>query len=269
MASNTNNVKLGVCKVFFDGVDLGYTQGGVEFSASTTTHKVEVDQFGKTAIKETITGRAVGVKVPLAETTLQNLAALFPVNPNNVANGAGLVGTTAQRVGVDAGIGVDLLATAKLLALHPLGALDYDFSDEIVIPLANTPGALNYAYKLEDERIFNVDFTGFPDPATGMLFYAGNPFTDAAGKTFTVTGAAAATALTTTGLTNAINGKMVMLGAADATGNAPGFTFRKGYYAKYLTATTLSLHTDAALTSAPIAIGTGGITGTVKLAVLA
>jgi hypothetical protein len=43
---------------------------------------------------------------------------------------------------------------------------------------------------------------------------------------------------------------------------------RKAYYAKYLTATTLSLHTDAALTSSPVAIGAGGVTGTVKLAVL-
>ena len=30
MASSTENVKLGVCTILFDGNDLGYTKGGVE-----------------------------------------------------------------------------------------------------------------------------------------------------------------------------------------------------------------------------------------------
>lgn len=276
MASNTNNVKLGVCKVFLDGVDLGYTQGGVEFSSTTQTHKVEVDQFGKTTIKETIIGRSCMVKLPLAETTLTNLASLFPVNPNNVAFGAGLVGTTKQRVGVDTGVGVDLLATAKVLTIHPFALLDSDFSDEIVIPLANTPGALTFAYKLEQERIFNVDFNGYPDPVSGMLFFAGNPFTDAVGKTFVVTGAAAAAALTGTGFgvsqaASTIHGKMVMLGAGDTnltTTASNTVPFRKGFYAKWISSTSISLHTDAALSSAAVVLGAGGIVGTVNLAIL-
>lgn len=276
MASNTNNVKLGVCKVYFDGVDLGYTQGGVEFSATTMTHKVEVDQFGKTAVKETVIGRSVGVKVPLAETTLANLASLFPINLNNAQFGAGLVGTTKQRVGVDAGVGVDLLASAKLLVIHPYSAIDSDFSDEVVIPLANTPGALTYAYKLEQERIFNVDFAGYPDPTTGMLFFAGNPFTDAANKSFVVTGAAAAATITGTGFgatqgASPVHGKLVMFGAGDTnatTTMGPSHSFRKGYYAKWLSATTIGLYTDAALTVAAPVLGAGGIVGIVNMAVL-
>lgn len=78
MASSTKNVKLGICKIYFDGADLGYTQGGVEVSVSTETFKVEVDQFGKTAINELIQGRTASVTVPLAETTLQNLVATMP-----------------------------------------------------------------------------------------------------------------------------------------------------------------------------------------------
>lgn len=78
MASDTKNVKLGVCKIFFDGHDLGYTKGGVEVTVTTETFKVEVDQFGKTPIKEYIMGRQISVKAPLAETTIQNMAALMP-----------------------------------------------------------------------------------------------------------------------------------------------------------------------------------------------
>ena len=275
MASSTNNVKLGVCKVFFDGVDLGYTQGGVEFMSATETHKVEIDQFGKTAIKETIIGRSCSVKVPLAETTLLNLASLFPVNPNNAQFGAGLVGTTKQRVGIDAGVGVDLLSTAKVLVIHPYALLDSDYSDEIVIPLANTPGALTFAYKLEEERIFNVDYTGYPDPISGMLFFAGNPFPDAAGKTFAVTAIAGATSLTGTGFgasqaASTVHGKLAILGAGDnaATTNAPGYPFRKGYYVKWVSATTIQLYLDAALTQPGPAVGAGGIVGPVNLAIL-
>ncbi|EOD9812545.1 hypothetical protein ACJ8GG_003588, partial [Acinetobacter baumannii] len=69
MASDVKNVKLGVCKIMFDGVDLGFTKGGVDVTVSTETHKVQVDQFGQTPINEYILGRTVVVKAPLAETT--------------------------------------------------------------------------------------------------------------------------------------------------------------------------------------------------------
>lgn len=169
MASDTKNVKLGVCKVFFDDKDLGYTQGGVEVAVKTDTHKVNVDQFGKTTINEYIMGRDVTVKVPLAETTLENLVAIMP--------GATLVtdtiDPTKKYVEVTNGVGTDLLSIAKELRLHPKGLPDTDTSEDFVIPMAATAGGLTFAYKLENERIFNCDFTGYPDPATGKLFVVG------------------------------------------------------------------------------------------------
>lgn len=169
MASDTKNVKLGVCKVFYDDKDLGYTKGGVEVTVKTDTHKVNVDQFGKTTINEYIMGRDVTVKVPLAETTLDNLVAIMP--------GATLVvdagDPTKRHVEVTNGVGTDLLKIAKELRLHPKGLPDTDTSEDFTIPLAATPGGLTFAYKLEDERVFNCDFTGYPDPETGKLFIVG------------------------------------------------------------------------------------------------
>lgn len=78
MASTTENVKLGVCSVLFDGVNLGFTKGGVEVEVATSTHEVKVDQFGETPIGELITGRTVTATVPLAETTLENLVKIMP-----------------------------------------------------------------------------------------------------------------------------------------------------------------------------------------------
>lgn len=280
MASDSKNVKLGVCTVNFDGQDLGYTQGGVEVMVTTDTHEVEVDQFGKTTINEYIMKRTVKVKVPLAETTLDNLVKIMPgatlvsdgakasgtitiaTQPTNgqtiVVNGqtftfktaptlvndvligastaataanlaavlnastlpavaaatytaatnvvtvtydvrgtegnaftlatgtagasvtmsgatlAGGVAVTKARVDVTTGIGVSLLAIAKTLVLHPKDKPSNDLTDDFVIPLAATAGALQFSYEVDKERIFPVEFTGYPD-GQGKLFYVGDP----------------------------------------------------------------------------------------------
>jgi hypothetical protein len=289
MASNTKNVKLGVCKVIYGGLDLGYTKGGVDVTVTTETHKVNVDQFGKTTINEQIMGREVSAKVPLAETTIENMVAVMPgttmttvggtpatgsatitTNPSDddtiVLNGATLtfktvpvdpqdvkIGATASETAtflaavlnastdprlaaatydaaaavvtitygnavvygtagmkstegnaytltagtagakvtlsaatlsggteatkkfasVATGVGINLLDMAKELRLHPLGKADTDKTDDFVIPRAATPGALTFAYKLEDERVYNVEFLGYPDPQTSQLFTVG------------------------------------------------------------------------------------------------
>lgn len=167
MASDIKNVKLGVCTVKFNGVDLGYTKGGVEVTVKTDTHKVNIDQFGKTPINEYIMGREVTVKVPLAETTLDNLVKIMP--------GATLVTDavtpTKKVVNVQTGIGTNLLDIAQALVLRPVGKTDA--SEDFTVFKAATAGALNFAYKLEDERIFSVEFSGYPD-SNGKLFAVGD-----------------------------------------------------------------------------------------------
>lgn len=170
MASDTKNVKLGVCTVTYGGVDLGYTKGGVDVEVATETHEVMVDQFGKSPINEYIMGRSCTVKVPLAETTLENLVKIMP--------GATLVtdtvDTTKKKVVVENGIGISLLDEAKELILHPVANASTNKSDDFVIPLAGTGGNLQYAYKLEEERIFNVTFKAYPDPDDKTLFIVGD-----------------------------------------------------------------------------------------------
>lgn len=280
MASDTKNVKLGVCKVIYNGADLGYTSGGVEVSVTTETHKVMIDQFGKTPVNEYVMGRQVTAKCPLAETTLENMVAIMPgttlttvggtaatgtilvaTNPadgdtivvngltltfktvpvastdiplggsaaatasnlktylethtfaalgdatysvatatvtitakvkgtagNNYTLGAGTAGAkvtlsgaaltggvepTSKSVDVSNGVGTNLLLIAKELRLHPVGKPDTDVTDDFVIPLAATAGALKFAYKLEDERVYDTEFSGYADPVTGKLFTVG------------------------------------------------------------------------------------------------
>lgn len=282
MASSTENIKLGVCRAYFGGIDLGLTKGGVEVSVSTETYKVEVDQFGKTPVSELIMGRNVMARVPMAETTLDNMVRVMPgatlvetggtaatgtitvgTNPtagqtvivngetftfrtgsapltNDVLIGAasantasnlaaklnastspkvavasysaattivtvtyGMKGTegntftlaagtsgatvsgatltggtnpTARRVDVTTGVEQpSLVNLARELRLHPVSKLDSDKSEDFIIPLAATAGALTFAYQVEAERVFNVEFTGYPHPATQRLFTFGTP----------------------------------------------------------------------------------------------
>lgn len=169
--NDPKNVKLGVCKVFYDGVDLGFTKGGVEVTVETETHEVTVDQYGNTPINEYIMGRTVSVSVPLAETTLDNLVKIMP--------GAKLVtdaGSSKKSVLVPTGIGANLIDFAKELILVPKsvgGELDY--SDAVRIPKAATPGAMTFAYRLDEERIFNCNFKGYPAEENGdeILYQVG------------------------------------------------------------------------------------------------
>lgn len=279
MANDTRNVKIGVCRIIYDGVDLGLTKGGVEVEVATETYKVEVDQYGKSPINEIVMSRSCSVKVPLAETTLENLVATMPgatlvqnggakatgtitISTQPVANDtvtvggvvytfkasvvaatdvligasaaataqnlrdtlanstnpivsqavytiatnvvtvtygsfgtngntftlakssagitlsgatlAGGVNPTAAKVNVTNGVGIDLLQISKKLVLHPTALADNDKSQDFVIPRAGTSGGLQFAYKLDQERVYNTTFVAYPDPATGVLFILGN-----------------------------------------------------------------------------------------------
>nr|DAR18997.1 MAG TPA: major tail protein [Caudoviricetes sp.] len=167
--SNTQNVKLGVCRVTFGGTDLGFTKGGVEVSVETQTHEVTVDQMGDTPINEYITSRSCTVTVPLAETTLENLVKVMP--------GATLVTDTQETskkyVTVPTATGQSLLKVAQVLILHPIANADNDKSDDFTVMRAATAGAMSYSYKLDDERIFSCEFKAYADE-DGNLFKVGD-----------------------------------------------------------------------------------------------
>ena len=163
-----NNIKMGTCKITYGGVDLGLTMGGVEVTVETTTHESKVDQFGDTIVNEFIMGRSITAVVPLAETTVEMLATIMP--------GATKTGTGATlRVDVSTGTGISLRETAKPLILHPINKADSDKSEDLTIPLAATPGGINFAYKYDEERIYQADFKGYPDLDSGLLFSYGAP----------------------------------------------------------------------------------------------
>lgn len=168
--TNAEAVQLGTCSVTFNATDLGLTKGGVEVSVATTTYKITVDQFGLTEVNEYITGRTATVKVPMAETDLTKLAAVIP--------GATLVTDavtpTKKKLTVGSSVGVSLRAFADELALHPIALDAADLTQDFTLPIAAPKGEFNFAFKLDEERVYNVEFTGYPDLSTGVLYVIGD-----------------------------------------------------------------------------------------------
>lgn len=169
--NDVSNVKLGSCEVFFDGATVGLTKGGVEVEASTSSKAVTVDQFGETIIDEYITGRTVTVKVPLAESDLANLAAIVP-GANLIVDG---VDPTKMQLEIPTGIGMSLRDSAAELICHPVANAAADKSEDFVVPIAAAKGDLSFAFKHDEERVYMMEFVGYPDIATGLLYIFGDP----------------------------------------------------------------------------------------------
>jgi hypothetical protein len=171
MVSSAENIKMGTCKITFNGQDLGLTMGGVEVTVETTTKETKVDQFGDTVANETIMGRNITVTAPLAETTLDLLVLLMPGATKIVD------GTTSTKIKAEitTGTGISLLSRAKELIMHPINLPDSDVSEDLIIPLAATAGGMTFAFKYEEERVFNATFKGYPDrEQDGLLFIYGD-----------------------------------------------------------------------------------------------
>lgn len=139
--SNTENVKLGPCKITYDGVDLGYTKGGVEVTVETSTYEVTVDQFGEAPIDEYITGRTVTVTAPLAETTKENLERIMP--GASVVNEGASVATGEISVNTNPIDGETLSINGVLYTFKDEATLDND------IAIGGTPDATAAAIQVK------------------------------------------------------------------------------------------------------------------------
>ena len=109
--------------------------------------------------------------------TVGNSFTLAKSGTNPTVSGATLsTGTAAtrKRVEIPTGIGVSLQTNAMELILHPQARADNDYTEDFVVPFANTNGSFQFAYKLNEERVMNLTYTAYPDPSTAILCTYGN-----------------------------------------------------------------------------------------------
>lgn len=137
--------------------DAAASLGAAINSAYQTNVRAEVD--GAT-VNLTSRTTGAGMNVPLVK-----------IGTNITVTGlAGGVTATAAKVVVPTGVNINLLSIAKELILRPVGTTG---DDDFIIHRAACPGALNFAYQIDNERIYNANFKGYVD-AEGDLFTIGN-----------------------------------------------------------------------------------------------
>ena len=169
MSKNANNVKLGVCDVEVDGVDVGHTKGGVEVVYEPTFQDIMVDKYGDTVVEKKLVAEKFTAKVPFAEKTIANLKKAMPLSQ--------FQGAADARVHLGSNSGKSAGDQAVQLVLHPQNegtrAFDVVFHKAVVtseVPINhNTEGATIVEVTFEalvDESKSDNNYLGFIGDST-------------------------------------------------------------------------------------------------------
>lgn len=161
--ADITKVRIGVCSVLFNNVDLGHTMGGVEFSYEPQYKDVVVDAYGTTSIDKVLTGEKVTVKVPLAEQTIANLRAAMP--QGEFAGAANARMTFGHKAGQSA------RSDAAQLVLHPIA--EGTKVVDIVLHKAVGVGQVVLGHKVDEQRVIEVTFEALIDETKADGNYLG------------------------------------------------------------------------------------------------
>jgi len=165
MPCNTQNVKIGACDIYIDGVNLGLTKGGVVVSISTETKTANDNHFGDILSEELVVGREITVKVPIAETTLENIQKALPATSLTV-------NSTKERLDIYENKGTKLRnAFSVELQLRPIHAASAN--EYFTIPIAISLGVTSLTYESKKQRVMEVEFRAYED-VNGKLAYFGD-----------------------------------------------------------------------------------------------
>lgn len=156
-------VKVGVCSVTYNGLDLGHTKGGVEVSYEPTHMDVQVDKYGTTVVEKYLTGEKFTAKVPLAEYTIANLRNAMPQ--------ASFAGAANARITLGASAGQAAKTDSYQLVLHPISEGTRAF--DIVMHKAYVASQITLAHKVDDVKVIEVMFEALLDESKSDGNYLG------------------------------------------------------------------------------------------------
>lgn len=165
-------VRIGPCRLIWDGQDLGATKGGVTLIYQPDVYLMTIDQRGNTPYDSARRGERLIVRTQVAESTWRVLQAAMPGGRLHEHEGG------AKRLSFG-GLVRRLGESAKELVLHPLTNADDDPSDDVWIWRAIARGEVSKAFTLEGERVIPVEFQALLDlskPPGQQLFTIGLTF---------------------------------------------------------------------------------------------
>lgn len=154
--SQIANVRIGDCDVFFGGVALGHTKGGVEFTFEREFEDLTVDKYGSMPVDMALTGQNLMIKAFLAEITNDVMNVAIP-------EGKYALGATDDKLGLGTDSGYLLRQDAKVLRLHPRSRAVSDLSEDVNIWLAVSTENVELGYKIDEQRIIETTFRALVD----------------------------------------------------------------------------------------------------------
>lgn len=161
--ADITKVKVGVCTVVYNGIDLGHTQGGVEVIYKPTHKDVMVDLYGDTKVEQFLTGEQLSAKVPLAEYTIANLRNSIPQ--------AEFAGAANSRITIGHKAGQSARADSYQLVLHPVAEGTKAF--DVVFYKAYVASQITLKHTNKDEKIIEVTFEALLDETRSDGNYLG------------------------------------------------------------------------------------------------
>lgn len=161
--ADITNVKVGVCSVTYNGIDLGHTREGVEISYEPVHKDVMVDKYGETVVEKYLNGEKLTAKVALAEYTIANLRNAIPQST--------FAGAANTRITIGAAAGKTAKVDSYQLVLHPVneGTRVHD----IVFHKAYVASTIVLPHKNDEERVIEVTFEALLDETKSDGNYLG------------------------------------------------------------------------------------------------
>lgn len=160
---NASNVQLGICDVTINGVNVGHTKDGVEYTYEPVLKDVTVDYYGETPVDSRLIGEKVTVKFRMAEYTIANLGIAHPFGQfAGAANARRTIGATAGKKASDVYVSA---------VFHPKdeGTRRYD----LILYKAMVHSTVPIVFKNDEERVIEVELMAYVDETKSDRNYLG------------------------------------------------------------------------------------------------
>jgi hypothetical protein len=151
-----NFTVIGEREVYINGVKIGYTKGGVEFTIDRKFYDITVDQYGEMPLDMALQGHDLMVKFAMAEINTLNLNKVFPEGQYNSAG-------VDDKVGIGSDASYLLSQDALQLRLHPRQRSFGDLTEDIYIWKAVSSEALKLPFKIDEQLVVEVTMRALVD----------------------------------------------------------------------------------------------------------
>lgn len=147
VAGNADQISIGPCHVYFKGVHVGHTYGGVSVSVTQSVYELKTDQYGETPVRVLEGGLKIEITVNMTEATFANLKILF-------------ASATDQTTYLTFGKPVGTAISTGELVLEPI---DGSSIFQIYKAAPNIGGAIEIAFTTDKQRVYACKFVGLID----------------------------------------------------------------------------------------------------------